>query len=333
MSTALLSNGKTFEAPAAASLLDAAKAAGLVLEHSCRSGRCSSCKTRLISGAVVPIKPDLSLSEAERAQGWILTCASAAASDVSLDIEDLGLPADIVVKTLPSRIAALKRLAPDVMQVELRLPPGTVFRYLPGQSIDVIAKDGLRRSYSLANIGTAGANLELHIREVPGGKMSDYWFAKAQANDLLRFEGPRGTFFLRDLAGLDLVFLATGTGIAPIKAMLAQLADQAQAAGNLTPRSVHLLWGGRHPADLYWQPEPGDSSLRYTPVLSRASADWTGARGHVQDVLLSEPQDWDRTVVYACGASAMIEGARAALEAAGLPAKRFFSDAFVSSSN
>ena len=165
MSTALLSNGKTFEAPAATSLLDAAKAAGLVLEHSCRSGRCSSCKTRLLSGAVAPIKPDLSLSEAERAQGWILTCASAAASDVSLDIEDLGLPADIVVKTLPSRIASLQRLGPDVIKVELRLPPGTVFRYLPGQSIDVIAKDGLRRSYSLASIRKPGANPELHIRE------------------------------------------------------------------------------------------------------------------------------------------------------------------------
>jgi CDP-4-dehydro-6-deoxyglucose reductase len=174
MSTALLSNGKTFEAPAATSLLDAAKAAGLVLEHSCRSGRCNSCKTRLLSGAVVPIKPDLSLSEAERAQGWILTCASAADGDIELDIEDLGLPADIVVKTLPSRIAALQRLAPDVLKVERRLPPSTAFHYLPGQYIDVIAKDGMHRSYLLAGIGKAAANLELHVSAVPSGKTSNY---------------------------------------------------------------------------------------------------------------------------------------------------------------
>jgi CDP-4-dehydro-6-deoxyglucose reductase len=330
MPTALLSNGKTFEAPAELSLLDAARASGLALEHSCRTGRCGSCRAKLLSGTVVALRPDLSLTPAERGNGWLLTCASAATSDVSLDIEDLGMSADIVVKTLPSRIASLMRLAPDVMQVQLRMPPKAQFRYLPGQYIDVISKHGQRRSYSIANLRSHEGNLELHIREVPQGKMSQYWFDEAQPNDLLRFEGPRGTFFLRDVAELDLVFLATGTGIAPIKAMLAQLGG---ATAGPQPRSVHLLWGGRRAADLYWQPESTLTGLRYTPVLSRPDADWAGARGHVQDILLAAPRGWDRTVVYACGASAMIEGARLALTAAGLPAKRFFADAFVSSSN
>jgi CDP-4-dehydro-6-deoxyglucose reductase len=216
------------------------------------------------------------------------------------------------------------------MQVQLRLPPNARFRYLPGQYIDVITKDGQRRSYSLANPGNDSENLELHIREVPNGKMSQYWFGEAQPNDLLRFEGPRGTFFLREVADVDLVFLATGTGIAPIKAMLAQLGRGTDGPG---PRSVHLLWGGRHCADLYWRPESSPVGLQFTPVLSRPAADWTGARGHVQDVLLASPRNWERTVVYACGSSAMIASARAALTAAGLPVKRFFADAFVSSSN
>ena len=331
MPTALLSNGKTFEASAEVSLLDAAKASGLVLEHSCRNGRCGSCKAELLSGTVMAVQPDLSLTSVERSNGWILTCASAATSDVSLEIADLSLPTDVVVKTLPSRIASLTRLAPDVMKVQLRLPPNARFRYLPGQYIDVIAKDGQqRRSYSIANLRIDEGNLELHIREVPNGKMSQYWFDEAQPNDLLRFEGPRGTFFLREIADLDLVFLATGTGIAPIKAMLAQLAC---ATDGPKPRSVHLLWGGRHLADLYWQPETNRLGLRYTPVLSRPEADWVGARGHVQDVLLATPRAWDRTVVYACGSSAMIADARSALIAAGLPVKQFFADAFVSSSN
>ncbi len=333
MSNVKLSNGHQFEAAADVSLLDAARTSGLVLEHSCRSGRCGTCKAEVLSGTVIPIRPDLSLSDAEKSRGWVLTCTSAAASDVVLNIEDLGLPADIVVKTLPSRIASLQRLAPDVLKIELRLPPNAEFRYLPGQYIDVIAKDGQRRSYSLASLEGAGQSLELHIREVPGGQMSGYWFNDAKINDLLRFEGPRGTFFLRDVAGLDLVFLATGTGMAPVKAMLAQLA---QVGGTVTPRSVHLLWGGRQPSDLYWPLETSGAALpplQYTPVLSRAGAEWTGARGHVQDILLQKPRDWANTAVYACGSSAMIESARSALAAAGLPAKRFYADAFVSSSN
>jgi CDP-4-dehydro-6-deoxyglucose reductase len=278
----------------------------------------------------VSIKPDLSLSASERAQGWVLTCASAAASDVLLAIDDLGLPADIIVKTLPCRIASLVRLAPDVMKVELRLPPNTDFRCLPGQYIDVIASGGVRRSYSLANMRGTGSNLELHIRQVPGGALSQYWFEQARPGDLLRFEGPRGTFFLRDMTGLDVIFLATGTGIAPVKAMLAQLA---QGTGASRPRSVRLLWGGRREADLYWKPEELSADVHYIPVLSRPGAGWTGARGHVQDVLLQSCPTLDHAMVYACGSSAMIDGARSALTAAGLPARRFLSDAFVSSSN
>lgn len=328
--TASLSSGKTFDAPPDVSLLDAAQASGLVLEHSCRSGRCGSCRAEVRAGSVVPIKPDLSLSDSERAQGWVLTCASAAASDVALDIDDLGLPADIIVRTLPCRIASLERLAPDVMNVELRLPPNTDFRYLPGQYIDLIASGGVRRSYSLANVRSAAGNLELHIRQVPGGALSHYWFEQARTGDLLRFEGPRGTFFLRDIEGLDVIFLATGTGIAPVKAMLMQLAQGTDAS---RPRSMRLLWGGRREADLYWKPEDLNPSVHYTPVLSRPEPGWTAASGHVQDVLLRSSPKLEHAMVYACGSSAMIDSARSALMAAGLPAGRFLSDAFVSSSN
>jgi CDP-4-dehydro-6-deoxyglucose reductase len=329
MPTVTLANQKQFEAAAGVPLLDAARAAGLTLEHSCRTGRCGSCKTQVRSGRTIAIVPEPSLTRAERDAGFVLTCARSAADDLELDIEDLPA-ADIEVKTLPCRIDSLQRLAPDVMKVVLRLPPGAALRYLPGQYIDVIGKNGLRRSYSVANAGGkvdgATGRLELHVRQVEGGAFSRYWFQDAQPSDLLRFEGPRGSFFLRDLAELDLVLLATGTGIAPVKAMLAELATRPADA---QPRSVSLLWGGRRPADLYWQ--PAFEGLHYTPVLSRADAAWTGARGHVQDVLLQAGSDWARTAVYACGSPAMIDGARAALTAAGLAPRRFVSDAFLNS--
>lgn len=320
-----LANGKQFSAPEGVNLLDAARTAGLVLEHSCRTGRCGSCKTRVLAGRCSPTLPDQFLSPTEQAEGFVLSCAVQADSPMSLDLEDLGALADIQIKTLPARIANLERPAPDVLSLALRLPPNSRFDYLAGQYINVIGPGGLRRSYSLAAAPRPNEPLQLHVREVEGGALSQYWFGAAKANDLLRFEGPHGSFFLREVAGLDLVLLATGTGIAPIKALLEELQNRPAEA---QPRSVHLLWGGRQPADLYWQPD--FEGLRYTPVLSRADAAWSGERGHVQDVLLRLQPDLSRAAVYACGSSAMIDTARGQLTAAGLPAKAFHSDAFVS---
>ncbi len=328
MPTVTLSNGRSFESPAASSMLDAARHAGLVLEHSCRTGRCGTCKAKVVAGRTAGLKGDVVLQPFEKADGWVLTCITAALDDVQIDIEDLGLPADIQTRTLPCRIDSLDRLAPDVLRVVLRLPPKATFRYVAGQYIDLIGKAGLRRSYSLANAAGADGKLELHVRRVDAGVMSAYLFDEAQSGDLLRLEGPLGTFFLREIVGLDLVFLATGTGFAPVKAMLAHLAGLPDTD---QPRSVTLYWGARHVEDLYWSAVGALPGMRYVPVLSRADASWSGVRGHVQNALLADSPAWANTAVYACGSPAMIDDARAALTAAGLPPRRFLADAFVSS--
>lgn len=324
-----LPSGKQFAAQDGESLLDAALRAEVALEYSCRTGRCSSCKSQVRSGSTTALHPETGLSEAERADGWILSCVRSATSDVLLDVQDLGGVKLYPARTWPCRIQALQRLAPDVLQVMLRLPPTADFGFQPGQYVDLIGPDGVRRSYSVANAPAANKLLELHIREVPGGALSRYWFGAAKANDLLRLHGPLGTFFLRGTAGMHLAFLATGTGIAPVKAMLEGLAALAPAE---QPASVTVYWGGRTEQDLYWQPEgAAATACRFVPVLSRASDGWTGTRGHVQQALLADAPDLQRTLVYACGSDAMIHGAQAALLAAGLPAERFHSDAFVCS--
>ncbi len=329
MSIVTLSNGKTFQAEVGASILEAAERASLAIEHSCRTGRCGSCKAQVTAGQSRPLRPEVSLREDEIAGGMILTCAREATSDLSLDIEDLSGLAGISVKTLPCRIDGLSRPAPDVMIVTLRLPPGSGFKFRAGQYIDVVGHGGVSRSYSVASDSAAPEKLEIQIRQVPGGLMSDYWFGSAKPNDLLRLRGPLGTFFLRNVAGLDLVFLATGTGIAPVKSMLAELATYGPERA---PRSVALFWGGRLEADLYWSPGRALPGLNHTPVLSRAGGEWVGERGHVQDALMRTAPDIERAVVYACGSDAMIQSARVVLQTAGLPKGRFFSDAFVSSS-
>lgn len=323
-----LSNGRKFTATTGASLVDAALSAGITLPHSCKTGRCSTCKCKVLQGETTTLQTETGLTDAEKVEGWILSCVRFAQTDVTLEVEDLGnvvLPSG---KTLPCRISSIDRLAPDVVRVMLRLPPTADFRSIPGQYIDVIGSGGVRRSYSLANANTTDKTLELHIRAVDGGVMSDYWFKKAKPNDLLRFNGPLGTFFLRGLDQLHLVFLATGTGIAPVKAMLESLVH---IAPEQAPQSVTVFWGGRTAEDLYFDPQAILAGHRFVPVLSRAAEGWAGVSGYVQNALLSTQPDLARTVVYACGSNAMIRSAKASLLAVGLPDNRFFADAFVPS--
>ncbi|UUX96778.1 FAD-binding oxidoreductase [Aquabacterium sp. J223] len=323
--------GRRFESRDGETLLDAALRHGLAFPYSCRTGRCSTCKGRLADvAATMALTDELGLSQAERETGAILTCVRTATADLRLEIEDLTGVTLHPAQTLPCRIDGLARLAPDVLQVVLRLPPASTLRYHPGQYVDVIGPGGLRRSYSLANAPREDRRLELHVREVPGGEMSRYWFEQAKVDDLLRLRGPLGTFFLRSAGERDLVFLATGTGIAPVKAIMEGL--QRPSDATTRPRSVTVLWGGRRAEDLYWAPSPDLPDHRFIPVLSRADASWDGARGHVQQVLVDgPPRDWTTTWVYACGSDAMIHGARERLTAAGLPPGQFLSDAFVCS--
>jgi CDP-4-dehydro-6-deoxyglucose reductase, E3 len=332
MSHVTLANGAVFAAEPGTTILDAALAQGLVLEHGCRTGRCGSCKARVVAGRTAALHAPLALTSAEAAEGWVLTCASEALSDVQLDIEDLGALAGYLPRVTPSRIDSLERAADDVMRVVLRLPPASPLRFLAGQHIAITSPAGVRRSYSIASAATAPGKVELHIRRVDGGRFSDYWFGAAKPNDLLRFDGPRGSFFLRPVEGLDVVFLATGTGIAPILSMLAQLA----VAPGAHPRSVSLYWGGRHVQDHYLDPAAALPGLRYVPVVSRGDAQWHGARGHVQDVLVADvalgrAPALAGAAVYACGLERMIRDARSALLDAGLSPRRFHSDAFVES--
>lgn len=322
-----LSNGVTFDVEPGKTVLDGAKSKNIFLEYSCRTGRCGVCKAKVLQGATSVERQEQALCAEEVAAGYILTCCRSALSGVELDIEDLGEFAQFPSKTLPCRIDSITPLADDVVKVILRLPPNAGFDYLTGQYIDVIGQ-GVRRSYSLANSPRADGRLELQIRQVEQGVLSAYWFGEAKTNDLLRLEGPLGTFGLRNAAPTNLLFLATGTGIAPIKAMLERLAEQPQA---LAGKSIYVYWGGRTKADLYWQPVFNDLPLRFIPVLSRADAAWAGRTGYIQQAVLDDGVALRDSVVYACGSDAMIHSARGALVAAGLSPKHFYSDAFVSS--
>lgn len=325
-----LNNTSLFYAKGTQTLLEAARHAQKFWPYSCQTGRCSTCKCKVLTGKTKALAAETGLTDEEKDQGWILACVRSPNSDLQLESEDLGDRVLPPPQTWPCRIKSLTLLAHDVMQVQLRLPPASTFTFVPGQFIEVIGREGIRRSYSLAQADMSEKILELHVRAVDGGAMSRFWFTQAKVNDLLRLHGPLGTFFLRDVSDLNLVFLATGTGIAPIKAMLESLPHLHPAQ---QPKTVTVLWGGRTQPDLYLNLVKMVVNHSFIPVLSRPGKEWSGQTGYVQAALLALGLNLPEAAVYACGSPNMIQNAKSDLLQAGLLPNRFYSDAFVCTSS
>jgi CDP-4-dehydro-6-deoxyglucose reductase len=310
----------TFFAEPDETLLSAAASAGLFFPHSCKTGRCKTCRCKVVSGSTRLVGKDEGLSDEEKADGWILTCVRAAEAGLRLDSVNVMQQPLPPVKLLPARISAIDVLSKDVVRVRLRVPSHSVINYYPGQYINV-TRGGCCRSYSIANAPKPDGMIELHIRRVLAGNMSSYWFECAAIGDLLHIQGPYGTFFLNDYEGRDLIFLATGTGFAPIKAILEGVGSVPPA---LRPRSIHVYWGGRSAEDFYTEVPDFGFDCVVRRVISRTP-------GHQRRTYVPDFGDMIGRKVFACGSPKMIESARELLTGAGLEEFDFFADAFVSS--
>lgn len=327
---------RQFEVSRDETMLAAAIRQGVGLPYGCRDGACGSCKSRLLEGRVIHGAHQLkALSAQEEEQGYILTCCAAPQSDCVVEARNVVAAGQFPVLKLPSRVLSLTRVAPDVIVMKLQLPANQNLQYRAGQYVEFILQGGLRRSYSMANaphdLGTPPA-IELHIRHMPGGTFTDHLFGRMKERDILRMEGPFGTFFLREDGTRPMILLASGTGFAPIKALIEQL----RVTGS--ERAAVLYWGGRRPQDLYmdaWcrQMAAEMPNLRYVPVVSDALPEdaWTGRTGFVHRAVMDDIPDLSGHQVYACGAPVVVESAeRDFVARCGLPAEEFFADAFTS---
>ncbi|HEX4916991.1 MAG TPA: FAD-binding oxidoreductase [Limnobacter sp.] len=329
MPQVLLKNGTQFTALPGQSILTAALSNGVALEYSCNTGQCGVCAAQINAGATRALRGELGLSAVLAEAHYVLTCCREACSDLELNVEDLPELKEVPTKTTPAKIDDIEYIGPNTARVLLRTPPANTVRFLPGQYLAAIGPGGVRRAYSIANAPRSDGKIELHIRKVPGGAMSAYWFEQAKPNDLLRLEAPLGTFFLRTNTPKVLVLLATGTGLAPIKAMLEHLHALPSEQG---PSEVHLYWGNRYESDIYLDAmQLAGHTVRVNTLLSQPGNGWQGRTGHVQQAVMQDKINLAQSAVYACGSMAMIESARALLTAHGLPLNQFYSDAFVSS--
>jgi CDP-4-dehydro-6-deoxyglucose reductase len=322
-----LNNGKSFSCDSNTTVFEAAKSNGIILEHSCLNARCRSCAVQVKSGTTNNKYDDLVLSSEEKLSNWILTCNTMPSSDLFLDIEDLVGVKFFEKKIIPAKIQAINKLNDMVIEVSLRLPPNSNLRYNSGQFVNIM-KGSIKRSYSIANAYSEYGVLTFLIKKYENGLMSNYWFDEAKENDLLRIEGPIGSFFLRETEVENIIFLATGTGVAPVKAILESMIETPKKLSN---KKIWIFLGARNENDIFWQPNELNeiSNLRYIPVLSRASEEWRGEKGYIQDILIKQNIPFENAQVYACGSNNMIESAKKLLIEKGLNEMNFFSDAFV----
>ncbi|MGH8805621.1 MAG: CDP-6-deoxy-delta-3,4-glucoseen reductase [Polaromonas sp.] len=327
-------SGRAFIANADEALLAAAIRQGIGLPYGCKDGACGTCKCKKLEGTVTHRVHQLkALSPEEEANGFILTCSAVAHTDVVIESRQVTDESAFPVKKMPVRVNSMVRASHDVMVVRLQLPASDVFKYHAGQYVEFLLRDGARRAYSMGNAPHTQADnpgVELHIRHMPGGKFTDHVFGPMKEKEILRIEGPYGSFFLREDSDKPIVLLASGTGFAPIKALIEHMQYR-----NITRPTV-LYWGGRRPADLYmndWALSKVAEmpNLSYVPVISDALPEdhWTGRTGFVHKAVLEDFPDLSAHQIYACGAPIVVESARADYSAlAGLPAEEFYADPF-----
>ena len=320
-----------FACEADETVLQAAMRADLMIPYGCRNGACGTCKGRILQGDVdFGAHQPSTLTADEKREGLALFCVARPKSDLVIEVREVRRAGDIQIKRLPCRIESIDKPAADVAIVRLKLPVNERLQYLAGQYIDFLLKDGHRRSFSLATPPHADELLELHIRHTPGGFFTDQLFATYKGREILRFEGPLGTFYLRETSDKPVIFVAGGTGFAPIKAILEHMLF------HRVPREIVLYWGARAKRDLYLPDVPGrwqseHPNFTFIPVLSEPAPDdaWPGRTGFVHRAVLDDFRDLSGYQVYACGAPAMIDAAKRDFTALrNLPADEFFADSF-----
>jgi CDP-4-dehydro-6-deoxyglucose reductase, E3 len=324
-------SGRAFAVEEGEPILAAAIRQGIGMPYGCKDGACGSCKCRKLEGKVVHgIHQAKALSAEEEAAGFILTCCGVPHTDVVIESRQVTDESAFPVRKMPSRVLSLEKKSHDVVVVKLQLPANDTMRYHAGQYIEFILRDGARRSYSMANAPHNGPGVELHIRHMPGGKFTDHVFTAMKEKEILRVEGPYGSFYLREDSDKPMVLLASGTGFAPIKAVI----EYMQFKGITRPAT--LYWGGRRPADLYLDDWVRTKlaempRLKYVPVISNALPEdnWTGRTGFVHKAVMEDFPDLSGHQVYACGAPVVVDSARAEYSAlAKLPPEEFYADSF-----
>lgn len=317
--------GRRFAVGDSKTILQAALDAGIAYPHSCRSGRCGACKSRLVSGHVELGKHSpFALSEQERADGFILACRSVPSDDVVVEWLDEAFLAE-PAETQEAEVVAIDRMTHDILAIRLEIADRESFRFAAGQYLSLSVPGAPARSYSMASRPDEEL-VELHIRAVPGGRTSGLIHASLKQGHTVGIEGPGGSAYLREAHAGPIVALAGGSGLAPIKSIV----ETALLSGMTQP--IHVYFGARTERDLYLVEhfralEQRFANLTFIPALSQTASDrWRG--GFVSDALAKDHSDLTGAKAYVAGPPAMVDAALAILGARGVVAADIHADVF-----
>lgn len=325
--------GQSFTVNQGQNVLDAALDAGVVLPYSCRNGTCSSCRGKVVSGSYsAGAAPERILEQSELNQGYTLLCQAVPSSDLVIEATEVYMADDIIIRKMPVRIMSMEKLSDDVIDLVLQLPSAQPFNFLPGQYLEFLFNDGTKRSYSMASDKLVDHKINLHLRYMENGVFTSRVFGHTdnpvKPRDIMRIEGPLGSFFLRPEIDKPIIFVASGTGFAPIKAIIENM------VATDDKRPAQLYWGGRSLADLYlyelaasWEQKL--ENFKFIPVISDNIKDWQGKKGFVHQAVIDDHPDLSEYQVYSCGNPHMVDAARHDfVSLCGLSPDHFFADAF-----
>ena len=323
-------SGHEFTAEANETILEAAIRQGVGLPYGCRNGACGKCAGELISGETEYDTGALrALAKKEHEAGKTLFCQACAISDLEIKVREIVKNTDIEIKILPCRVEKMELLTHDVMKLLLKLPETERLQFLAGQYLEILLKDGKRLAFSIANAPHDDAYIELHIRHVPDGHFGDFVFDGLKEKDLMRIEGPLGSYFLREDSNRPIILMGGGTGFAPLKGMLEHVFHTD------SERPIHLFCGVRSKRDLYMDEMVQQwlklyTNLKYTAVLSEPMEedDWRGETGFVHESVVKHYPDLSDFDVYLSGPPPMVKAGMDLFYEKGLPETQIYSDSF-----
>ena len=320
-------SGKSFQCGSDQTVLDRALSNGFNFPYGCQNGFCGQCKAVILNGEIDYDEgnPE-AISDDDIEANMALLCQCKAKSDLYIAVDEIDSLANIQIRSMPCRVEEVNHLNHDVVQLILKIPGSQSLQYLAGQYLDIEHPEFEPRAFSIANAPVNSNLLELHIRLVEGGQFTNFVFNALTEKTILRIEGPKGSFFLREESDCPIIFIAGGTGFGPIKAIIENLILTNSS------RTVYLYWGVRTEQDFYlnlpseWSEK--HSNISFIPVLSEPDSSWSGMSGYVHEVVMKDFENLIDFEVYACGPPVMVKAAAKSCIENKLNKENFFSDSF-----
>jgi ferredoxin-NAD(P)+ reductase (naphthalene dioxygenase ferredoxin-specific) len=304
-------------------LLDVLRENAVPISYSCMSGRCGTCRCKVTQGQVQHSGPENGRPEMDQ-DAYVLACQSVLTDSCTIEIPDMDEVVVHPAKIIKGTVLAIEELTHDIRR--LRIKPAKPMAFSPGQYATLQFTPDHIRPYSWAGLPNDD-EMEFHIRQVPGGRVTDYVFSTLKVGDAVRISGPLGTAYLRQKHLGPMLCVGGGTGIAPIISIV----RGAMAANMHNP--VHVYFGVRSQEDSYdlerlrrLAQEHGNMTLHVVVATGPVHA---GLRsGLVTDAIQQDLPALKNFVGYFCGAPAMVEALSSLAQSLGMPLDNIHADAF-----